>query len=163
MLFTLFSLTLSTLKECPHGTEYFFNTVIEKKIPSTGWYYFFTSHVLREDPLVFSIKADKPISLYVNLNAKCPDDMDPSHAEIPGGNVTTNVEIPVSHDVSIIVNGIRGNPGTPFKIKMLGQEKKKKKVPNGLKLALIFIVMFGTTMIYFLYCVVTPKKKEKED
>ncbi|KAK8890059.1 hypothetical protein M9Y10_034818 [Tritrichomonas musculus] len=163
MLFILLSaFCLSEKDQCPPGTEYFFDQEIEKQIPESGWYYFYTSHQLRKKPLVYAIRSEKPITLYLNQHSSCPDEKDPPHAQIPGDNVLTRVNIPVESELKIVVNGVKGTPGSYFKLSLEGQHKKKKKFPIGLKLTLIFFGMLTVTLIYFCYCVIPPKKEKVE-
>ncbi|OHT09002.1 hypothetical protein TRFO_22241 [Tritrichomonas foetus] len=163
MIFALLTcFALSEKDQCPPGTEYFFDAVIEKNLSNTGWFYFYTSHILREKPLSYAIKSQNPISLYVNGKSKCPDDMDKPLAEIPGGYKLTKVPVPVESEVGVVVNGVRGPPGTHFSIKLKGQHTKVKKFPVGLKLTLIFFGMLTVTVTYFLYCVIPPKKQKAD-
>lgn len=160
----LTSFAFSEREQCPPGTEYFFDQEIKREIPEIGWYYFYTSHQLRKDPLIYSIKSEKPAKLYINQHSSCPDENDPVHAEIPGDNQVIKVHVPVESELKIVVNGVRGVPGTNFTIGLLGQHKQKKGVPVGLKLILTFFGMLTVTLTYFCYCVIPPKKqKEKED
>ena len=158
----LTTFTLSEREQCPPGTEYFFDQQIQKQIPESGWYYFYTSHQLRTKPLVYSIKSDQPAKLYINQHSSCPDEKDPIHADIPGNNILTKVNIPVESELKIVVNGIKGTPGTYFTLSLEGQHKNKKKFPVGLKLTLIFFSMLTVTLIYFCYCVIPPKKQKTE-
>lgn len=156
----LTTFTLSEREQCPPGTEYFFDQEIRKKIPESGWYYFYTSHQLRTKPLFYAIKSEKPAKLFINQHSSCPDENDPVHAEIPGNNELLRVHIPVESEIKIVVNGVKGVPGTNITIGLEGQHDKKKKVPIGLKLTLTFFAMLTVTLIYFCYCVIPPKKEK---
>lgn len=161
MFFILFvASAISTREQCPPGTEYFFNQVFEKEIPSDGWYYFYTTHQLRDTPLNYAIKSDNPITLFINHHSTCPDENDEPHAVILGGDQLTRVSIPVESDIKLVVNGIKGPPGTKFTIGLEGQQTTKKRFHPGLKLFLIFIVMFTIAISFFLFCVVPPKKEK---
>ena len=165
MIFLILTLcTANSGTGCPPGTQYFFDQTIEIKIEPKSWFYFYTSHAQRVDPLFYEIKSENPVSVYVNLRPKCPTESDEPIALIGGGNKTERVFVQSAEShTGMIVNGLYSELGTKVQLKMLGQGKKKPLLSNFMKLTLLFLTMSLASATFFVKCVLPPIKKEKAD
>jgi hypothetical protein len=145
---------------CPPGTDYHFDTTIEFDIPPDGWHYFYTSHVDRPDPLVYQIKSNATVKLYVQYKSQCPDGTVPPRAVIPPRK-RTKVPIRVPEDANIIVNGVFSPDGAHVQLKLLGQHTPKPISPLT-KTVFTFMIMVTLTGVYFVKCVLPPLKPKIE-
>ena len=149
---------------CPPGTQYFFDRTVEIEIKPKSWFYFYTSHAQRVDPLYYQIKSENPVSLYVTLRPKCPNDSYSPYAFIQGGNKTEKIFVQSAEShTGMIVNGLYSEMGTRMQLKLLGQGRKKPLLSSVQKLLLLFITMAVASAVFFVKCVLPPVKKEKED
>lgn len=150
---------------CPPGVEYFFDRTINVTIEPKSWYYFYTSHANRDEPLFYDIKSENPMSLYIGQHSRCPSSESELLAEIPGGNRLTSVHVPCENEYSIIVSGLYSETGTNVTVKLMGQgnNHKKKGSSQYIKIIVLFFAMLATAVLYFVKCILPPIKKEKED
>jgi hypothetical protein len=146
---------------CPPGTQYYFDASFEVDIGAKSWYYFYTSHVNRPDPLVYHIRSDKEVELHVMYRSKCPDRSERPLSHIPGKRRLVKIPIHVPSDTNVIVNGIYAEEPTHVKVELKGQHTKKPMSPV-LRGLIIFVLMLIVAITYFIKCVLPPlKPKEK--
>ena len=148
---------------CPPATRYLFDETVEIELEPRSWYYFYTSHALREEPLFYEIRSETPVKVYVSRKPKCPKEEDTPLAEVEGGNKSSSILVENESEMGIIVSGIYSEEGTKLRLKLLGQATKKRSGHPLIKLLLIFIAMSGAAITFFVKCVLPPLPKEKQD
>jgi hypothetical protein len=145
---------------CPPGTDYHFDATIEVDIPPGGWHYFYTSHIDRPEPLVYQIRANGTVKVYVQFKSLCPDgSVPPIGVALP--RKLTKVPVTVPEEANVIVNGLHSVEGAHVQLKLLGQHTPKPINPLA-KSGFTFVVMVVITGVYFVKCVLPPLKPKVE-
>jgi hypothetical protein len=145
---------------CPPATNYHFDETLEVDISPAAWHYFYTSHVDRPDPLIYQIRTNNTIKLYVQFRSQCPDGTVPPVAVIPPRK-WTKVPIDVPSEANVIINGLYAPDGAEVTLKLLGQHTPKPISPL-VKSVVTFLVMITVTGVYFVKCVLPPLKPKTE-
>lgn len=161
MILTLLSILVAA-ETCPPGTEYYFDQVVERDVKKGSWFYMYTSHLMRKKPLVIAVRSDAPIDIYSDESTKCPTGSTPVLMHHEGNNRIKRVHVPVTSDLGVVSIAVKGEEDAHFTLALENQHKKKKKRHPGIKLTFVFIAMCATVYVYFVNCVLPPKKEHSD-
>ena len=152
--FVLFSICS---KECPPGVNYFFDQTVNTTVKPNEWYYFITSHMMREKPLTISVRTNGSAKIYQSKNTECPTEDDVFLLDVVQGKVGRS-KITIYSDIGITLIGIKGGSQVSnVLLKLENQSPPKKILTPVVKIVLILSVMVSMVIAFFFY-VTSPKR-----
>ena len=162
MFFNLINFIICS-KECPPGINYFFDQTINVTLNKNEWYYFITSHMLREKPLVISVKSNKTASIYQTKNTDCPTIEDILLLNVENKKISKSL-VTIYSDIGIVILGIYSKENyNNIILKLENQSPPKKILTPTVKIFIILFIMISLAIGFFFYVTEPKKVYEKID
>ena len=162
-MFLFFTLSSSTLN-CPPGTNYIYEQTKNGTIKPNEWHYFMTSNTkTSEKPLFFTLECDNDLEVYQAKSADCPDENDILILDAKKGQ-KNKIQLQVYNEYGFINVGLKNGPNpTNFTYSLSSQTKAKMVLTPVKKLILLFAVMIGCVVAFFIYVTNPVPEHEKND
>lgn len=161
MIFWVF-FSHSTSKMCPHGTEYYKGSVVQKDIAENQWFYIFGPNMLEKHPLILVIMSNATIKIYNGKLRECPNEESDVLAVILGNQQIHRVHIPIAYEKEAVSIGIHTTHPTHFDLSFDGYNPPSNGLYTAIKLFSVFIIMVIITYVLFIKYIL-PKKDIKND
>lgn len=153
------------MTNCSFGMSYHFNEQFNFTVPKGRWYYFYTSHISRPEPLYFIVKSTSSVEVSLGNTTHCPSDGDPVVFDTSQSPDQFFKFGPINFADTKCINsvGVHAVDDDSFVIfRLEGQGKKVKRLTTTKKILLILATMSLTTFVYVYFFVIPPPEKYKD-
>lgn len=147
------SLTLSAV--CPHNINHIYGSSVSAFLNKSQWYYFYTTLLQPNAPLLISAKANTTTDLYVHMGGNCPTRLSKKFMK-SGKYRWAKKNLVSKKENEIVVLGAYAKTPTKLEIKVGVQDARRKRSTNK---EIISTVLVFITAIVYVYRYMENQKK----